>query len=159
MLSGEPAVDTGPKPVPLQCEVLYVDSDCCTHPPGTGQADPGCSTRYSHRSRCDTGVHPPPPRPPSSSVLSPPPREGRGPDEEHAPFLRLCLRKVAPAAPGTGGLLRRLGRLRPPTHRCPMLVPPGFRHQPPRDFFIFIVKAPTYEPSSCERASVNVRRE
>ena len=40
MLSGEPAVDTGPKPVPLQCEVLYVDSDCCTHPPGTGQAEP-----------------------------------------------------------------------------------------------------------------------
>ena len=76
MLSREPAVDTGPKSASLLFEVLYADPDFRTHPPSTGQADPGGSTRYLTLPGRDTRVHPHQPRFPYSSVLTPPPWGG-----------------------------------------------------------------------------------
>ena len=129
MLSREPAVDTGPKSASLLFEVLYVDPDFRTHPPSTGQADPGGSTRYSYPSRPGHPGTSSPAQVPLLVSSHPAPMGGRGPDKELAPFLQLYMGTVTSAAPGTGTHLCHLGRLRSPTHRCTVLVSPEFHHQ------------------------------
>ena len=114
-----------------------MDPDFRTHPPSTGQADPGGSTRYSYPSR---------PRHPGTSSPAQVPLLG---SSHPAPFLQLYMGTVTSAAPGTGTHLCHLGRLRPPTHRCTVLVSPDFHHQLGSSrFFYLCSKGPNVHPSA-----------